>query len=749
MPLRQRFETLLLYDPNRSPATANVSISHPSPSEEQALGKMVIISTIAGNDRVNLDIIGLVQDELRTNYYQTVDAKPERAFEHALHQTNKRLHQVITDGIGAWVDQASILVAVIWRDTVIISSVGSMHAYLLRRNVRDGRVTFGMHSIMESGSGPINPVRIFPHTITGQLQADDQLLFCTPSLFDYFSLEKLRRTMADGQPEEAVHHWETTLLGVEQRSAFAAVIVQLQSFDTVAMIQSRPVVQATLIRSAPQVSMEHLIAKEEATERLLSPSIWPAIRDVMTQVWLGLSRFVRRIILRRPPRRILASGIQRPPSPVSSNVSRWSVIRRNIAGFFLGFVQVLRSIVPRKVQLPRPTPSVNLSPNLKTRWRPSLNGFVAWFQHLSRRQQGLSVLSVVLVVILAVAILPRASSSDRQSTATNNHSTIADELGKAKAALLYGGDETAAQNLAAARALYDQLPNRSGKDKAARQSALADITEVAELLAKVSKPTLTTVAQLATVSPQAQPQQLYLANKHLVTLDPDRSITIIADVNGQTSPEVVDNALDTGAPRTGASANTNNVIFATDRGGFIELDADRGTWKPIDSAWPSSQPRIQSIALYQSRVYALDTASESIVRFARSASSLGTGANWLKESANLSSSRGLMVDGSIYVLEPGGRVDLYTNGRKGTFSLATIEPVLTDATRLWTDATSTKIYLVDPGHQRIVVFSKTGKLLNQYQSDAWNNLRDVVVNEKTKTAYVLSGTTISSFTLLQ
>jgi hypothetical protein len=98
MPLRQRFESLLLYDPNRSPDTANVWISHPSPSEEQALGKLIVISTIGGNDRTNLDIINLVQEELRTHYYQTIDSKPERALEHALHETNKRLHQVITDG---------------------------------------------------------------------------------------------------------------------------------------------------------------------------------------------------------------------------------------------------------------------------------------------------------------------------------------------------------------------------------------------------------------------------------------------------------------------------------------------------------------------------------------------------------------------------------------------------------------------------------------------------------------------------
>jgi len=750
MALRQRFETLLLFDPNRSPATANVSISRPSPSEEQALGKLVIISNIAGNDRVNLDIISLIQDELRSSYYQAVDAKPERAFEQALHQTNKRLHQVITDGISSWVEQSSILVAVVWRDMVIMSSIGSIHAYLLRRSVRDGRSSFGMHSILDPISGPINPVRIFPHTITGQLQADDQLLFCTPSLLDYFSLEKLRRTLADGHPEEAVHHWESTLLGVEQRSAFAAVVIQTQSYETVTAPISRPIAQSRVSTSAPQVSMDHLIAKEEATERLLSPSMWPAVRDAISQIWLALSGAVRRLILHKPPRRIINKMAQPAPLPASNKTSVWVVMRRGIVIFFSSLVHGLRSIIPKKVTMQQTAPAVNLSPVLKKRWRISLNALVVWFQHLSRRQQLLGAISVLLVVILAVAVLPKTSASPENVSDTASTTTITDELGKAKAALLYGGDETAAQNLASARSLFDQLPNRTSKEKSAKQAAQTEIDAVSKLLAKVttiSSPTI--VAQLATIVPLDQPQQVYLAGTKLVTLDPERSIAISTNIDGKTTPSVITNSLDTGAPQTGITVSASSIIFSTDRQGFLELDVTKGTWKPLDSAWPASQPRVQALAFYQTRLYAMDTTNNSIVRFTRSTNTLGTGVKWLKEPATLSKARSLSVDGSIYILQENGIVETFANGRKSSFSLTAIEPALSNPTRMWTDSVSTKLYLVDPSNKRIVVFSKTGKLLNQYQSDSWNNLRDIAVDEKTKTVYVLSGTTLSSFITTQ
>lgn len=750
MALRQRFETLLLFDPNRSPATANVSISRPSPSEEQVLGKLVIISNIAGNDRVNLDIISLIQDELRSSYYQAVDTKPERAFEQALHQTNKRLHQVITDGISSWVEQSSILVAVVWRDLVIMSSIGSIHAYLLRRSVRDGRSSFGMHSILDPISGPINPVRIFPHTITGQLQADDQLLFCTPSLLDYFSLEKLRRTLADGRPDEAVHHWESTLLGVEQRSAFAAVVIQTQSYETVTTPMSRPIPQSTVSTSAPQVSMDHLIAKEQATERLLSPSMWPAVRDAVSQIWLAMSGAIRRLLLHKPPRRVVNKITQQAPTALPSRRPLWKMLRRSTLIFFSSLAQFVRSAIPKKVSVRQPAPSVSMPPVIKKKWRPSLNTVVIWFQHLSRRQQLLSATSVLLVVILAVAVLPKNTASPESATDTASTSTITDELAKAKAAILYGGDETAAQNLATARSLYGQLPNRTSKEKSARQAAQTEIDTVTKLLAKVTTITSPTIiAQLAAVAPLDQPQQVYLAGTKLITLDPERSIAINTNIDGKTTPSVIENSLDTGAPQTGVTISTSSIIFSTDRQGFLELDVTKNTWKPLDSAWPASQPRVQALAFYQARLYAMDTANNSIVRFARSTNTLGTGVKWLKEPATLSAARGLSVDGSIYILQDSGIVETFTNGRKSSFSLTAIEPTLSNPTRMWTDSVSTKLYLVDPSNKRIVVFSKTGKLLNQYQSDSWNNLRDIAVDEKTKTVYVLSGTTLSSFTATQ
>ncbi len=750
MPLRQRFETLLLYDPNHSPATANVWIAHPSPSEEQALGKLVVVSSLENTDRINLDIINLIQEELRGGYYRAVDAKPEHAFEQALNQTNRRLHRVITDGVADWVERANILVAAVWRETLVISSVGTIHAFLLRRSLKQGGAVYQMHDLIGSETSAPNPVRLFSHTISGRLQVEDQLLICTSSLLDYFSVEKLRRTLLEGNPSTAVHQWEATLLGVEQRASFAAVVVQALAAESQFVASpSRPVAQATLTQSAPQVSMEHLIAKEQATERLLSPSIWPAFRDLIIQLSQGVSRLVRRLVLRKPPRRIVPTGVARAAWPAAGGAASWSRLTRIIGRGANQLWAVWRALRSRRTSLPAGPPPVTIAPILRRQRRFSLNALVNWFQRLNRPRQWLLAASVILLFILALSMIQKTKPTGTARLTGNVSDNLADHLSKARAALLYGGEAAAQEHLTAAQALADRLPNRRAKDKAARQSTLAAINElVTQLAHRTVLPNPTVVAQLATVTPLNQPQQLYLAGSRLVAIDPDQSIVTAVTLGKNIPAAVIPNALDTGRPTTGTVTGTATLTFATDRRGFVELDVGKETWKPLDSAWPTAGPRVQSLASYQGRLYALDTAASDLVRFSRSVNTLGTGISWLKEKIELGSARALAVDGSLYVLMPNGVVNAFANGRPAVFALNAIDPPLTDATRLWTDVNSKNIYLVDPSRKRIVVFTKTGKLIDQYESAAWEELRDVAVSEKTKTAYVLSGTTISSFPLL-
>lgn len=741
MPVRPLIDSLLLYDPNRSSTTANVWVAHPSPSEEAAFGKLFMVVSIDSADRLNHEIISALQEQLKFHYYHSTELKFSTAFEQALHQTNQHLHRLVIEGIDGWVDRLHCLVGAIWQDQLIISTAGRMMSYVLRR----GR----MHDMLGSGVTAPNPLRIFSNIVEGQLTDQDSLLFCTPTVLDYFSLEKLRRTIVEHTPAEAVRMLETALLGSEQQLALGALLLKIEG-----RVETLPVAvpaRLDLGRSstvAPQQSMDSLIARERATEQLLTPSVWPSIRDTAGQFTRSMRTLIRTRLLRRPAKRSLPASsptmATRQGSTRPNLVPRWAAIRQTfsrVGQHVQGLLSRLWQAIPRSR---RSTSGDSLSPVRLTGGPSWPNRAVRWWRSLRTQQRRVVVIGGLLIfVFAAVTVLRNNGLTPTSARRDTTISQIEDHLTKAEAALLYGGDETARSNLNDAATLVATLPKRTKSDRVELQTInnrLQTVRSQLSHLVTVSNPEI--IAQLAETAPTVRPQQLYWTGDLVFSYDPSRQSGILLDLGTTDTPTLLHNTIDTGEPTTGAVVANGTILFATERQGFVELNLAKDTWRPIDATWPSGTFTVQGLSFFQSRLYVLDRTAGDIIRFSRGTNSLGTGSRWLKEPASLKSARAISVDGSLFILQPNGVVEEYFNGRQGEFSLASVDPVLKNPTRLWTSADVTHLYLVDPANHRIVVFDKNGKLVRQYQSGSWTALADIAVSESTKTVLVLSGTTL-------
>ncbi len=746
MPIRSLLDSLLVYDPHRSTATANLWIAHPSPSEEATFGKLFMVISIDSTDRLNHEIISALQDHIRHAYYQSPESKFSLAFEHALRETNQYLHRLVIEGVDGWVDRLHCVIGVIANDQLLLSSAGSMMAYVVRR----GR----MHDILGGSTGPVNPLKIFSNLVEGSLEPNDQFIVCTPTVLDYFSLEKLRRTIAEHPPTESVRLLEAALLGHEQRIALAALIVQTvgQVEADLPTIVPREIGRPSTV--APQRSMDSLIARERATEQLLTPSIWPSIRDTLSQAHRAVGRMVRTHIFRRPVKRMLpATMSHQPTTPTSLARARPSLAgigrglgrgwRLVVASWRTVWISWRRQRARRDIDSPSPAPALPRQPGT---W---LNRLVAWFGSLAPQQRKILGLGLLALFVLTATVVVTnnhpAGITDSPEALTQQ---IEEHVTKAEAALLYGGEATAREQLAEAMLQIEQLPNKSKSDKTRRDLLAARLASVRTQLRRVvtiADPEI--IAQLAEVAPTLRPLQVYWTGERVWSYDPSQQSGILVDLATIDAPTVISNTIDTGQPTTGAVVANGVLLFATARQGFAELNLATATWRPLDVTWPSGEHVVQSLSFFQNRIYALDRVGQEIFRFARGSASLGTGVKWLKETAALSGARAVAVDGSIFILQAGGVVEEYFNGRRGDFQLASVDPAVTNATRLITGAESTKLYVLDPSNSRLVVFDKNGKLVRQYQSSSWTSLADMAINEANKTAIVLSGTTLYRLTL--
>jgi hypothetical protein len=103
----------------------------------------------------------------------------------------------------------------------------------------------------------------------------------------------------------------------------------------------------------------------------------------------------------------------------------------------------------------------------------------------------------------------------------------------------------------------------------------------------------------------------------------------------------------------------------------------------------------------------------------------------------ISKAEDITIDSSIYVLVPGG-VNKFLNGQLTTFTLQNLPTPLSATGKIYTEKDFNYIYILDSGNNRILIFDKSGSLVNTLISDSFTSLKDFQVDEKNKIIYALN-----------
>ena len=154
------------------------------------------------------------------------------------------------------------------------------------------------------------------------------------------------------------------------------------------------------------------------------------------------------------------------------------------------------------------------------------------------------------------------------------------------------------------------------------------------------------------------------------------------------------------------------------------------------------------LGIYFGNVYVLDKTAKQIFKFVSTASDF-VKTNYFTKDTNpdVSTAEGIAIDGSIWVLLKDGTVLKFTRGASDNLSLTGLDIALVSPTRIFTNADSENIYILDNGNSRIVVFDKKGAYKAQYQADILKTAKDLEVNEKSKKLFILSSGKIYSIDL--
>ena len=197
-----------------------------APSEETGstgLGQLFIIIEARSREKKIPAILNQIVEELSEYYYHSPTKNTEAALETTCQYFNENIVDITGKNLNWIKEKMSILAATIENDKLTLSNYANIKVWLFRENkIHD--VTGGQESKKTSGK------KILSQLVSGQLADDDVLLLTNNTIFDYFSDEKIKKTITTLAPTQACAFFKNTLLDYKVPVDFSTIIVKFSSF---------------------------------------------------------------------------------------------------------------------------------------------------------------------------------------------------------------------------------------------------------------------------------------------------------------------------------------------------------------------------------------------------------------------------------------------------------------------------------------------------------------------------------------
>lgn len=232
---------------------------------------------------------------------------------------------------------------------------------------------------------------------------------------------------------------------------------------------------------------------------------------------------------------------------------------------------------------------------------------------------------------------------------------------------------------------------------------------------------------------------LAASDGQMVVLDRDGQRVVSINIGTKKTetlagPELLQKATEIGA--------YTDRVFVADEGGISEI-LESNVKRIINKDWEGDI----KFASYTGNIYVLDKDKGLIYRY-QGGETFGTKENWFGAGINpdLSDTTSIAIDGSIWVLQSGGRILKFSQGSPEAFNITGVDGSLSDAATIYTDQDSDFLYILDKSG-RVVVVDKKGNYKAQYTDEKIKEATSLVVSEKDKKIILLVGPKLYSIEL--
>lgn len=346
----------------------------------------------------------------------------------------------------------------------------------------------------------------------------------------------------------------------------------------------------------------------------------------------------------------------------------------------------------------------------------------AW-QRLSPARKFFLSSSLIFILIFAVNLIAFALkiSNGKANEKINQQITkIGDTVHEAEAALIYKNDRQAFALLSSAWDGYRDLERTAPKRASGLKSVLVELDRRVNRISEISSPQL--IAELK-FTPQFMVRAgsgFLLAGRETNTLSFfDKQVRNIFLINNP-SEELRGIAHVSGL---------GHVLITADK--IYLVNEQQKQVEILKTVMNANLFGIKFIL--PNRIYVLDKNANQIWRFNLAGRSMSEAQATIKKQASLADIIDFSLDKDLYLLSP-TTVTKVVNGSLLEFKLPSLSEPLASAQKI---VVASNIYVSGGNSKRLLIFDKSGGLLNQIVFPNLNNISEFVVDEQQRTIYLL------------
>lgn len=734
-----KFSQLLITPVENETHTTHIYVAEPTPLEEKNFGSIFSIINIESKDEANSEVINLINEEITQNYYRSTDLEIETAFENTLNLLNRKLQKAMAELGEEWIKKLNICIGVIKDKELHFSQTGNINILLAQKN----QIVKLSDNVKYQTK---NPLKILANISSGQLILHSAIIFCTESILDYISQEKIRKTIRENNPTDAARMLEDILQENGNTTNFAAILIKLLPETSPANVE-QPIAEKlehTNLNGPETVSedsMTKLKHQESKTTELLSPSLWPGLKKNLKQ----FSEKIKPIKINKTESED-DLNLKNPSSPVIIFLKKILLIIKNLSLRALsGLMVLLRKFIGLFKQPRKYSSTFNTLPN-------KAGGVVAksvnWFKQLSTPRKAFIVLFIVILFVFSQSIIRQGEKQDSYKEETQyatSLTTATNKIGEAETKILMSDYASARILIKDATDQLNSIPKNTDTWKKNGDAALAKIQTISDqvnYIQRINEPK--SVANYSSLGNNIAPNKLSLISKTAFAFDANKNSVYSYNLDKNEAKVSINQDEENKKFIAITKDSAATILTVLSNQNIVQFNPVLEKLSKITIDFNNQDTNIVDLDYFASKLYTLDIKNNQIFKNAKSGDNYGSSEEWINDSnVDIKDAKSFAIDGSVYILKDKGVVIKLFGGKLvADWALETSTPGLDGATKLFTDDTTDNIYILNPAQKLVAVFDKEGKLKNQYLSDKWSNLKDLYVDEANKKLYVLNGTEV-------